>query len=85
VGKQARNSRREAERAAEREAALRSRRRSKLLPYWIAAGIVVVVVTVSVPVLLTSSASGPRVEVTDGLGGFNQWAQEAPRASLMVS
>ena len=71
MGKQARNSRREAERAAEREAALRSRRRSKLLPYWIAAGIVVVMVAVAVPVLLTSSGS-PKSSSLSGLKTFSE-------------
>lgn len=59
MGKQARNSRREAERDAQREAALRSRRRHKLLPYWIGAGSVLVVIAVVISVLLTSGGSAP--------------------------
>ena len=70
MGKQARNSRREAERAAQREAALRSRRH-RLVPYWIGAGIVLVAVAIAIPVLLTAGGSAPTSSLT-GLQTFTE-------------
>ncbi len=54
MGKQARNSRREVERAAAAAALLRSRHRRRLLPFLIAAAVVVVGAALALPLVLTS-------------------------------
>lgn len=65
VGKQARDAHRASERAVAREAAAKAGRRRKLLPYWIGAGALVLVLAVAVPVALggssTSSLQGLQV------------------------
>jgi len=68
VGKQARNSRREAERAAAEAAAVRSRRRRKLLPVWIAVGVGVLVLAIAVPLVLVSG--GRSTSTLNGLQTF---------------
>lgn len=57
MGKQARQTRRERERAAEAEAALLAERRRRQRPYWIAGGIAVVGTVIAL-IVVTSSGGG---------------------------
>jgi hypothetical protein len=70
VGKQARNSRREVERAAAAQAALRSQHRRKLLPYWIATGVVILGIAIAIPFVLTSGGGS-----TSTLTGLRVFAE----------
>ena len=71
MGKQARNMHRAADHAVAREAAMRSSRRRRHLPWWIAVGVVVVVAAVTVPLVLTSGHMAKRA----GLTGLQVFAE----------